>query len=150
MPQVVPLYPQSYPTEIPAEKQEIKDERGFVTNVHYPTLTISLPPKAKATGRAVVICPGGGYWGMACSHEGADIARMFNQMGVAAFMLKYRLPAQAPHPAPLEDAQRAIRMVRFNAAKWNVKSDQIGILGFSAGGHLASTAATHFCDGKAG
>ena len=116
-----------------------------------PTLTIYLPPKEKATGTAVVICPGGGYGHLAVDHEGHQIARWLNSMGVAGFILKYRhrrSGAGYGHPAPLQDAQRAISTVRSRAQQWNIKPDRIGILGFSAGGHLASTAGTHFHKGN--
>lgn len=111
-------------------------------------LTAYLPPKENATGQAVIICPGGGYWILAASHEGSDVAEEFVKKGIAAFVLKYRLPSDETMIdktiGPLQDAQQAILMVRENADKWNVKSDQIGIMGFSAGGHLAATAGTHY------
>jgi len=116
-----------------------------------PTLTIYLPPKQKATGTAVVICPGGGYGHLAMDHEGHQIARWLNSLGVAGFILKYRhrnSGAGYGHPAPLQDAQRAVSMVRSRAKEWNVNPNRIGILGFSAGGHLASTAGTHFHKGR--
>jgi acetyl esterase/lipase len=112
-----------------------------------PSLTIYLPPLEKATGAAVVICPGGGYGHLAMDHEGHQIAQWLNSFGVAGFILKYRhrnSGAGYGHPAPLQDAQRAVRMVRSRAKEWNVDSGRIGILGFSAGGHLASSAGTHF------
>jgi acetyl esterase/lipase len=114
-----------------------------------PTLTIYLPPPEKATGAAVVICPGGGYGHLAMDHEGHQIGRWLNSFGVAGFIVKYRhrnSGAGYGHPAPLQDAQRAIRTVRSRAAEWKIKPDRIGIIGFSAGGHLASTAGTHFND----
>ena len=117
-----------------------------------PTLTIYLPPKAKACGAAVVICPGGGYGHLAMDHEGHQIARWLNSLGVAGFILKYRhrnSGAGYGHPAPLQDVQRAIRTVRSRAKEWNVEPGRLGVLGFSAGGHLASTAGTHFQKGKA-
>jgi acetyl esterase/lipase len=114
-----------------------------------PTLTISLPAADKATGAAVVVCPGGGYGGLAISYEGIDIGAWLNSHGIAAFVLKYRHKGSGyGHPAPLDDAQRAIRTVRSGAAEFKVDPDRIGILGFSAGGHLASTAGTHFDKGK--
>ncbi len=114
-----------------------------------PTLTVSLPPADKANGAAVVICPGGGYGGLAIGYEGHDVADWFNSFGVAAFVLKYRHKGSGyQHPAPLEDAQRAIRTVRSRAAEWHVDPGKIGILGFSAGGHLASSAGTHFNAGQ--
>jgi acetyl esterase/lipase len=112
-----------------------------------PSLTIYLPPEDTATGTAVVICPGGGYGGLAMDHEGHQIAEWLNSLGVAGFILKYRhrrSGAGYGHPAPIQDAQRAIRTVRGRAAKWGIDPERIGILGFSAGGHLASSAGTHF------
>jgi acetyl esterase/lipase len=112
-----------------------------------PTLTIYLPPKEKANGAAVVICPGGGYGALATDHEGLQIGQWLNSFGVAGFMVKYRhsrTGAGYGHPAPLQDAQRAVRIVRSRAAEWGVDPNRIGILGFSAGGHLASSAITHF------
>ena len=96
----------------------------------------------------MVICPGGGYGGLAIDHEGRQIAQWFNSFGVAGFMLEYRHRGRGyGHPAPLQDAQRAIRTVRARAAEWKIAPDRIGIMGFSAGGHLASTAGTHFDEG---
>ena len=113
-----------------------------------PTLTICLPQKDEATGAAVVICPGGGYGGLAVDHEGDQIAQWFNSMGVAGFILEYRHRGKGyGHPAPLQDAQRAIRTVRARAGEWKVDPAKIGVMGFSAGGHLASTAGTHFDKG---
>ena len=112
-----------------------------------PSLTLYLPAKDKANGAAVVICPGGGYGHLAMDHEGHQIAQWLNSLGVAGFILKYRHSRSGAgygHPAPLQDAQRAIRMVRRRAEQWNVDSSRIGIIGFSAGGHLASSAGTHF------
>ena len=113
-----------------------------------PTLTIWQPSTEKATGCAIVICPGGGYGHLAVDHEGKQIAEWLNSLGVTAFMLKYRLAPRYRHPAPLMDAQRAIRTVRARAAEFKVDPQRVGILGFSAGGHLTSTAATHFDNGK--
>jgi len=112
-----------------------------------PTLTIYLPPGEKATRAAVVICPGGGYGHLAMDHEGHQIAQWLNSFGVAGFILQYRHSKSGAgygHPAPLQDAQRAVRTVRARAKDWNVDPGRIGILGFSAGGHLASSAGTHF------
>jgi acetyl esterase/lipase len=102
-------------------------------------------PADKANGTAVVICPGGGYGGLAIGHEGNDSARWYNSLGVSAFVLKYRLSPYR-HPVPLDDAQRAIRLVRAKADEWKVDKNRVGIMGFSAGGHLASTLATHFSE----
>jgi acetyl esterase/lipase len=117
------------------------------------TLTFYAAGADRATGAAVVVCPGGGYGALALGHEGKDIADWLNRHGVHAFVLKYRIATRdrpGPiHPAPMQDAQRAVRTVRARAGEWKVKPDRIGIWGFSAGGHLASTVITHFDDGKA-
>jgi enterochelin esterase family protein len=113
-----------------------------------PTLTRYLPPAGKANGTAVVVCPGGGYGALADDHEGRQVAHWLNSLGVSAFVLKYRIAPRYHHPAPLQDAQHAIRTVRANAQDWHVDPQRIGIWGFSAGGHLASTAGTHFDEGK--
>src|SRR5207302_7717454 len=106
--------------------------------------------EGKANGTAVVICPGGGYQFLAVDHEGKQIGEWLTRHGVTAFMLKYRIAPRYRHPAPLQDAQRAIRTVRARAKEWNVDPKRIGIWGFSAGGHLASTAGTHFDTGASG
>lgn len=103
---------------------------------------IYLPDAAKATGRAVVICPGGGYTHLAIDHEGKDWAGVFNNMGIAVVVLKYRMP-HGDYRVPINDAEEAIRMVRRHAAEWHVNPNDVGIMGSSAGGHLASTIATH-------
>ena len=113
-----------------------------------PTLTVYRPPADKATGAAIVVCPGGGYGTLALGHEGKEIAEWLTARGVSAFVLKYRHAPQYRHPAPLQDAQRALRTVRARAKEWEIDPKKIGIWGFSAGGHLASTAGTHFDDGK--
>lgn len=113
-----------------------------------PTLTPFLPPAEKATGAAMVICPGGGYTWLA-PHEGEGYARWLNESGVTAFVLKYRLGSDGyRHPAMLQDAARAVRFVRANAIEWKLDPKRIGIMGSSAGGHLASTLLTHFDAGK--
>lgn len=120
----------------------------FVLRVANPDLTVFLPEKSKATGIGVIICPGGGYLGLAIDHEGYDIAKKLNERGIAGFVLKSRLPnskyVDNKEIVPLQDAQRAIQLVRENADKWGVSPNKIGVLGSSAGGHLASTAGTHF------
>ena len=118
------------------------------TDKDKPTLTAYLPDKGKSTGTAVVVCPGGGYGGHALDHEGKQIAEWLIERGIAAFVLEYRLGKRYHHPAPLQDAQRAIRTVRSRAKDLKFDAKRIGIWGFSAGGHLASTAATHFDSGK--
>jgi len=113
-----------------------------------PSLTIYLPPPGTSNGTAVVVCPGGGYGGLAVTHEGRQVGYWFNSFGVTAFVLKYRVAPRYHHPAPLSDAQRALRWVRSHAAEYGVAPDRIGIMGFSAGGHLTSTAGTHFDKGN--
>ena len=114
-----------------------------------PTISIYLPEQGKATGAAIVVCPGGGYGHLAVDHEGRQVGEWLNSLGVTAFVLKYRHSANGyRHPVPLQDAQRAIRTVRARAAEWKLDSSRIGIFGFSAGGHLASTTGTHFDPGK--
>lgn len=113
-----------------------------------PTLTIWPADPAKAVGTGVVVCPGGGYGALAMDHEGKQIAEYLNGLGISAFVLKYRLGPRYHHPAELNDAQRALRTVRARAKEFGVAPDRIGIWGFSAGGHLAATAGTHFDAGK--
>jgi acetyl esterase/lipase len=114
-----------------------------------PTLTIFLPKPERATGAAVVVCPGGGYSHVAIDHEGYQIGQWLNSLGVAGIVVDYRHHGKGyGHPAPLQDAQRAVRTARARAAEWNIDPARIGIMGFSAGGHLASTAATHFDSGN--
>ena len=133
---------------------EKRDTTGIVriSLVQQPAIEVYLPSKQSATGQAIVVCPGGGYGILAYDWEGTDIAKWLNANGIAAIVLKYRLPNSKsnvdPKLSPLLDAQRAIRTVRANAGKWNIKKDKIGIIGFSAGGHLASTAGTHFDKGN--
>lgn len=150
--ELIPLWPEKTPNSRSTSEEEVvnKGDIIWIEKVQSPSLEIYLPAKNNATGRAVVICPGGGYMGLAYDWEGTDIARWFNSKGIAAFVLKYRMPqAQSvviSHKAPLQDAQRAMKIVRSNAALWNVKVDQVGVMGFSAGGHLASTLGTHYDD----
>lgn len=119
-----------------------------ITRVASPDLTVFLPEKSKATGIAVIICPGGGYSGVAIDHEGYAIAKRLNESGIAGFVLKYRLPdtkyVENKSIVPLQDAQRAMELVRENAKQWGINPNKIGIQGSSAGGHLASTAGTHY------
>ena len=133
---VVPLWPQEAPGAKGTNPADI------------PSLTVYLPTKAKANGCGVVICPGGAYTVLAFDHEGVQVARWLNSIGVAGFVLKYRLGPRYQHPAPLQDAQRALRWVRANAGELGVATNRLGILGFSAGGHLTSSAGTHFDSGN--
>lgn len=112
-----------------------------------PKITVYRAPSGIANGSAVVVCPGGGYRVVAADHEGKQVAEWLNSLGVSAFVLQYRLGPRYQHPAPLQDVQRALRMVRSRASEWSLAPSRIGVLGFSAGGHLASSAATHFVEG---
>lgn len=149
---VMPLYEGKIPNSIPGknyEKSEInKDGVLIISNISIPTLTVYKPEKNTANGASVIICPGGGYWVEAAGHEGADVAKKFNDMGITAFVLKYRIPTDSTmvnrEIGPLQDAQRAIQRVRENEKEFGIDKNKIGIMGFSAGGHLASTAGTHY------
>lgn len=144
----IPLYKEAVPNSKPSDKKEVHLDGGRVEGVTLPTLTIFLPEKSDSFRTAVIICPGGGYARLAMGHEGFDIAKELNKNGIAAFILKYRLPDDKcmdnKSIAPLQDAERAIQLVRENATSWNINVNKIGIMGFSAGGHLASTLGTHF------
>ena len=146
--QELPSYASAIPNAKEATNEEKRTASQVVSNVSVPTLSVFLPPKDKATGTAVVICPGGGYGVLVIKREGYDVAEEFTKRGIAAFVLKYRLPNERtmidPSIGPLQDAQQAIKTVRERAAEWNINPQKIGIIGFSAGGHLASTAGTHF------
>lgn len=147
--QETPLYPNGVPNSKPTPKTYAeKWDKDWASKVSVPTITPYLPEKGKANGTAIIVFPGGGYSGLAMGHEGRDIAKAFNGMGVTAFVVKYRLPSDSimvdKTIGPLQDAQQAVLIVRKNAAKWGIKADKIGIIGFSAGGHLASTEGTHF------
>lgn len=146
----MPLYPKGIPNSkpTPAAYVEKTDKSSWITGVSEPTLTPYLPAKGKANGAAIVVCPGGGYSGLANAHEGMAICQEFNKIGVTAYLLKYRLPSDDimvdRSIGPLQDAQMAILTVRKNAKEWGINPAKIGIIGFSAGGHLASTEGTHF------
>ena len=115
-----------------------------------PTITVYLPRTVNANTPAIIVCPGGGYVNLAMNHEGRQVANYLNSLGLAAFVLKYRLGPRYHHPIELGDAQRAIRTLRSKAAEWRLDPARIGIMGFSAGGHLAMSASTHFDAGNAG
>jgi len=112
-----------------------------------PKLTLYPAPPDRASGAAIVVCPGGSYRTLASDHEGRQVAEWLNGLGVSAFVLQYRVGPRYRHPAPLTDAQRALRLVRFRSREWGVDPARVGIMGFSAGGHLVSTVGTHFDDG---
>ena len=150
---VLKVWTDSVPGSI---KNETWFEKSAVTNelvsryekVTDPSITIFLPPAEKATGTVVLICPGGGYGVLAFDHEGFAIAKWLNDNGIAGIILKYRLPSDLimkdKSVGPLQDAQEAIRVIRRNAASWKINPRKVGVIGFSAGGHLASTLSTHY------
>jgi acetyl esterase/lipase len=148
----MPLYPGAIPGAIEAPDAEaIRDPKEiypFLKNVSRPTLTAHLPRVPDSRRAAIIILPGGGYLGVSIVKEGHDVARAFNEMGIAAFVLKYRTPdPQHMHDrtlGPLQDAQQAIQRVRDRAQEWSIDPNRVGVMGFSAGGHLASTLGTHF------
>ena len=163
-PQVVELWPGQAPDEtgnIGAEKVlmspkldrkqvEVTESTRMVTNVTNPTLTIYRPAKDKDTGTAMLICPGGGYWNLYWQLEGEEVAAWLNSLGVTGIILKYRVPRRPDEPKgeparrPLQDAQRAVSLVRSKAKEWGIDPQRIGMVGFSAGGHLAIATATSF------
>ncbi len=147
----MPLYATVIPNSIPTldeEQIQFGNAMTVISNITIPTLSIFRPQKVKANGTAIIICPGGGYVVVAAGNEGLDVAEKFNEIGVTVFVLKYRIPNVAtmvnPEIGPLQDLQEAIRIVREGASEYNIDPDKIGIVGFSAGGHLAATAGTHF------
>lgn len=146
-----PLYPDKIPNSksVPNEEKSIEENgKTIVSKISIPTIRYYPAPENIATGTAIVIYPGGGYSINAVSHEGYDVAKRFNEIGVTAFVVKYRIPDDKTMAdkeiGPLQDAQQAIKMVREKAATYRINANRIGIMGFSAGGHLASTAGTHF------
>jgi acetyl esterase/lipase len=163
-PQVVPVWPAGAPEEggtlglekvlmspkLTRQQVEVTEPTRMVTNVTKPTITIYRPPKNKDTGTAMLICPGGGYWNLYWQLEGEEVAAWLQSLGVTGIILKYRVPRrpdepkQEPARRPLQDAQRALSLVRSNARKWGLDPQRIGIVGFSAGGHLALATATSF------
>lgn len=143
------LYPDGVPNAKPTPKTYVeKTDKDWITKVSIPTITPYFPAKGTANGAAIVIFPGGSYAGLASAHEGRAIGEAFASFGVTAFVVKYRLPSDSimvnKTIGPLQDAQQAVITVRRNAAKWGINPNKIGIIGFSAGGHLASTEGTHF------
>jgi acetyl esterase/lipase len=136
--QTIPLWTGSAPGALGSEDTDI------------PAITVFLPRTLAPDTPAVIVCPGGGYVSLATNHEGRQVASYLNSLGIAAFVLRYRLGPRYHHPIELGDAQRAIRTLRAHAAEWRLDPARIGIMGFSAGGHLAVSAGTHFDMGKAG
>jgi acetyl esterase/lipase len=137
----------SQPTPMPLWPEGAPGAKGTAPE-DIPSIQLYPAPADKASGAAIIVCPGGGYAHLA-SHEGHDIAVWLNSVGVTAVVLKYRLGPKYHNPAMLQDAQRAIRTTRAKAAEWKIDPNRVGIMGFSAGGHLSSTAATHFDAGDA-
>ena len=145
-PAALPLWANGAPGSEARKDEPEKVEGGNIVNVHNPSITPYLPEKEKATGVAVIICPGGGHQKLCVGHEGFELAEWFRDRGIAAFVLKYRLSRETGSTYTLEgdamnDARRAIRTIRSRAADWNIKPDRIGMLGFSAGGELAAYSA---------
>jgi acetyl esterase/lipase len=136
--QVLPLWSGAAPGALGAEDRDI------------PAITVFLPRTVTPNTPAVIVCPGGGYANLASNHEGRQVANYLNSLGVAAFVLRYRLGPRYHHPIEMGDAQRAIRTVRSRALEWRLDPGRIGIMGFSAGGHLAMTVSTHFDAGNSG
>ncbi|WP_226789906.1 MULTISPECIES: alpha/beta hydrolase [Flagellimonas] len=144
--------------EIPnAKKSDLQEEQKnaqarVISKVIEPSLEVYLPSSVIKTGKMVMICPGGGYGVLAYDKEGTDIAKWLNGYGIAAAVLKYRLPEdgsnEIPHLTPLMDAKRGVELIRSNAEKWGIDPNKVGVMGFSAGGHLASTLGTHFEEGN--
>jgi acetyl esterase/lipase len=156
-----PLVLEVWPGKVPGETAAIEAEKFLeprpgekpvkrLTNVSRPTISVYRPARDKDTGAAVLICPGGGYNILAWDLEGEEVAAWLNSIGVTGIVLKYRVPRRPdqprdqPPPGPLQDAQRALSLVRSKAAEWNLDPNRLGILGFSAGGHLAAAASTQF------
>lgn len=152
-----------WPDKVPGEKGDIGPEADTTKpgqdgprpeqhiirlgNVSHPTLTVYHPPKDKDTGAAVLVCPGGGYAILAMNLEGSEVCRWLNSIGVTAILLKYRVPSRAgleKHSAALQDAQRSLSVIRHRAKEWGIDAKRLGILGFSAGGHLAAAASTNY------
>lgn len=152
---IIPLWSSDIPNQKDSDEEEkvetTEDGIVWITNVQQPTLEVYLPTQRASNAKAVVIFPGGGYYGLAYDWEGTDIAKALNAQGIAGIVVKYRLPwsksiTKDKNVVPLQDAQRAMRLVRSKAKDWNIDPGQIGIMGFSAGGHLASTLGTHYKD----
>jgi acetyl esterase/lipase len=150
--QVITLYPGKIPGAIACNKKESavtnQSNRISIADVTQPMLSVYRPATINANRSAVIICPGGGYARLAMTHEGYDVAAEFNKSGITAFVLKYRLPNDScmaqKTTGPLQDLQQAILYIKTHAADWGIDSAKVGVLGFSAGGHLVSTATTHY------
>ncbi len=146
--EVMPLYSGIIPNSIPGKNEESANADGVLFKTSQPTLTVYLPDKEKANGTAIILCPGGGYGVVVITFEGYTNAEKLRDLGYTCFVLKYRLPNDLTMKdksiGPVQDLQQAIKTVREHAKKWNISPNKIGIMGFSAGGHLVATAGTHF------
>ena len=144
--QIIPLYDGKIPNSI--EKPDQEHGTAILTKVSRPTLTVFEPAKEKANGTAMIICPGGGYVNLSIKTEGYDMAKKLDSLGITAFVLKYRLPSDSTmidkSIGPLQDIQRAIMLIKMHAKEFHIDTAKIGVMGFSAGGHVASCAGTHF------
>jgi acetyl esterase/lipase len=152
---VLKIWPDAIPGSIKNESYsetpiETKEIGTIYSKVTEPTITVFLPRSEKATGTAVLICPGGGYEILASGHEGIAIAEWLNENGIAGILLKYRLPSDLimtdKSVGPLQDVQEAIRIIRRHSSEWKINPRKVGVIGFSAGGHLASTLSTHYAE----
>ncbi|MEX0362858.1 MAG: alpha/beta hydrolase, partial [Allomuricauda sp.] len=150
---IMNLWPKSVPNQIDIGEKEVDtlENIRWVRNVQEPSIEVYLPSVPNNTGKAILLFPGGGYQGLAYNWEGVDFAKAFNAQGIAGIVVKYRLPnsksiVKNRHEVPLQDAKRAIRLVRSKAKEWNIDPKKIGIMGFSAGGHLASSLGVHYND----
>lgn len=141
--QTIVLYPEGVPNSNGLEGHERNRDKEFVMQISEPRMEAFILDHKHSNGNAVIICPGGGYSGVAHVKEGSEVARWFNSLGISAFVLYYRMP-NGNYDIPLQDAQKAMDILRKNAKAWNIKANKIGIMGFSAGGHLASTVGTHW------
>lgn len=146
--QVIPLYQGKIPNSIKTPNREHETSWHFLAQVSQPTLTIYTPSAGSANGTAVVVCPGGGYAAINIKGEGYSVAERLSALGITAFVLKYRIPDDSTmvdkNIGPLQDAQEAMLIVKSRAKEWNIDTTKVGIIGFSAGGHLASSVGTHF------
>src|SRR5207245_11446643 len=157
-PAVLPVWPGAVPGDygaigperVRAPSEAPTKNAKWITGVTKPTITIFRPAEEKNTGTAILICPGGGYWNLAWDLEGEEVAAWLNSLGVTGFLLKYRVPrrpgqvVELPPPGPLQDAQRALSLVRSQAPEWGIDPQRIGMIGFSAGAHLTAATATNF------
>jgi len=164
VPRIIALWPKKVPDEpgtigpererispsLDRKQVEVTERTKLITDVARPTLTVYRPNNAKETGTAILICPGGGYWDLYWQLEGEEVASWANSLGITGIILKYRVPRRSDEPEaeparrPLQDAQRAVSLIRSQARELGLQPDRIGIMGFSAGGHLAFATATHF------